>query len=91
MLRLRRRLHAVQSGLPVDERSRRFLQQSCRPLKVTTLSHADDAGQLLEFVFAAIHPSQAKSACVKLGLYFAVAEEFVEVSQVFLVFLVKDL
>ena len=42
-------------------------------LKVTSLSNADDAGQLLEFVFAAIHSSQtshAKTACVKLGLYF---------------------
>ena len=56
-------------------------------LKVVSLSNADDAGQLLEFVFAAIHSSQAKTACVK----FAVAEEFVEVSQVFLVFRVKDL
>ena len=74
MSRLRRRLHAVQRGLPVDERSRRFLQQSCRPCPRFSeghlLSNTDDAGQLLEFVFATIHSSQARTACVKLALYF---------------------
>ena len=39
-------------------------------LKVISGSNADDAGQLLEFVFAAILSSQAKTACVKLALYF---------------------
>ena len=44
-------------------------------LNVTSLSNADDAGQLLEFVFAAIHSShaetsRAKTTYVRLGIYF---------------------
>ena len=39
-------------------------------LKVTSLSNADDAGQLLEFVFGAILSPHAKTACAKFGLYF---------------------
>ena len=39
-------------------------------LKVISGSNADDAGQLLEFAFVPILSSHAKTACVKLGLYF---------------------
>ena len=65
-------------------------------LKVTSASNADDVGQLLEFVLAAIHSShaetsRAKTACVKLGLYFCRCGGVRGSLSGSLVFLVKDL